>query len=528
MSKKYIELDEAARSLGMSTDELNRLRERGEIRGFADRGNWKFKAEDVEEFGRSRQADSSPDVPMLGGGSRPASGGAKDTLSPPSDSDVRLMLDDNLVGGGQPVAQHKGPGLSDSDSDVKLVGSDSDSDIRIAPQKPPASLADSDSDVRIFSEDASRGDRRSDVGTDSDVKLLSDDEPSGRSDSDSDVKLVGDTGLDLDLAGEGGSSVLADDSRPGLGDDAGMTIAAGSDMLRADGDVSLEGLGSGISLDAPDSSIRLQGADSGRGGRSPSDTADSSVILDARDDSGISLAGPSDSGISLSSEADLLLGDDSGISLQRPGDSGITLGPGSEDELEQTVPLLDSDDVFGEQPTRASIPAGKGVPDSEFELEMTGDSDDGDTSVILFEDEEADDFGATVVKKKSAEAPLDLAEEEDFAYDDEFADDDLEVATDIEGEDDELLDDGVFDEEEDVEGSFVSGGHEGFAVPGGRVAAPAQAEWGAGTFAGLVLSTVALVLVGILSYDLVRSMWGWQEPAPVNSYLLDQLRGLFG
>ena len=64
-TKKYLTLEEAARQLGMAPDELVRLRERGEIRGFADRGTWKFRSEDVEEFARSRDADSSPEVPII-------------------------------------------------------------------------------------------------------------------------------------------------------------------------------------------------------------------------------------------------------------------------------------------------------------------------------------------------------------------------------------------------------------------------------------------------------------------------------
>ncbi len=63
MSKKYLSLEEAAQMLGISKDELNRLRERQEIRGFADRGTWKFKHEDIETLLRRRQADSDPEVP---------------------------------------------------------------------------------------------------------------------------------------------------------------------------------------------------------------------------------------------------------------------------------------------------------------------------------------------------------------------------------------------------------------------------------------------------------------------------------
>src|SRR5690606_40821761 len=64
-SKKYLSLDEVSRQLGVSTDQVNKMREEGRLRGFADRGTWKFKADDVEEFARSRQADSAPDLPIL-------------------------------------------------------------------------------------------------------------------------------------------------------------------------------------------------------------------------------------------------------------------------------------------------------------------------------------------------------------------------------------------------------------------------------------------------------------------------------
>src|SRR4029078_6731272 len=62
MAKKYLSIEEAAAQIGVDATELNRLREKGMIRAFADRGTWKFKEEDVEKLLRSREADSSPDV----------------------------------------------------------------------------------------------------------------------------------------------------------------------------------------------------------------------------------------------------------------------------------------------------------------------------------------------------------------------------------------------------------------------------------------------------------------------------------
>src|SRR5947209_8715870 len=152
MSKKYLSIEEAAAQIGVNSAELNRLREKGMIRAFADRGTWKFKEEDVERLGRSRQADSDPDVPLIPGeggaspadvmfGDEDALGNQPTTISKSagddsgSDSDVRLIFDDAMS-----VPQAKaGPVLDDSDSDVKLAGpapsaagDDSDSDVKIA------------------------------------------------------------------------------------------------------------------------------------------------------------------------------------------------------------------------------------------------------------------------------------------------------------------------------------------------------------------------------------------------------------
>ena len=63
--KKYLNLEEAASLLKLKNEELIRFREKGEIRGFADRGTWKFKSDDVEEFRRRRQPDSDPDMPIM-------------------------------------------------------------------------------------------------------------------------------------------------------------------------------------------------------------------------------------------------------------------------------------------------------------------------------------------------------------------------------------------------------------------------------------------------------------------------------
>ena len=112
MAKKYLSIEEAAERLGISTQDLIRHRENGEVRGFADRGTWKFREQDVTEFARSRQAGSDPEIPLIDPpkvrNEEPAAEESAmissdsaldedfDDLST-SDSDVRLLFDERLI-----------------------------------------------------------------------------------------------------------------------------------------------------------------------------------------------------------------------------------------------------------------------------------------------------------------------------------------------------------------------------------------------------------------------------------------------
>ncbi len=621
-AKKYLSLEEAAATLGVSTKDLIGLRERGEIRGFADRGTWKFKSEDVEEYGRRRQADSNPDVPMLsdddGLGEEPTviRRSALDDddeddrrVRRASDSDVRLIVDPSLSGslaGGR-------DNLSDSDSDVRLLGdtagrrkssdkgatppADLESDVRFPPNIPGrrkgsdsdvkivSSLADSDSDVRIEDSPARKG-------SDSDVLLVGPGgkKPKNTQESDSDVKLlspkpkgVHDTEADmgvLSLPQSGGSdSVLGDDDLV-LGDESGLTLKAASGISLErliDSGISLESGDSGIALvgDDPDdhalggSGILLTGdsgialaSDGPRGGSAskpapskptpakppesdarstramPRPKAPSAPVPDSSltlaDDSGLALEG-TDDGIVLDDESGigLVTAGDSGISLESPIDSGISLE--SDDDLNRTMPMVAlGDDLDG---TNVEVPLLSDDDASNYELKMpTGDSGDdvADTSVILFDDDEGESESATQIRRPSRRdddepETFDLQDAGDEIVDEDASD--LEVSDDIIGEDDELDELDVFDAaDEDFDESFVTGeSHAEFVAPTRAAAYEAPpAEWGGATFAGLVLSTGLLAMCGMVMFDLVRSMWSWNEPSGVTKVLLEQLKTLFG
>ncbi len=555
ISKKYLSLEEAAGLLKLKNDELVRFREKGEIRGFADRGTWKFKADDVEEFRRRRQPDSDPDVPIMSDddlGERLMSDPDLQTFSSSenaldeddelgrqatvirkgressSDSDVRLVLDEGLKGrltgssGELPVLD-----MGKSDSDVRLVGDssprlkpDSDSDVKLV--NPVALNPDSDSDVKLVSSSgAGSGLRMSD--SDSDVRL---------SNSDSDVRLAPLTESDSDVAllpplagsGVGGKGTLD----LGMGETDGGS--GGSALFDADDDSSIVLPG--------DSGIRLSG-DSGIQLRQP---ADSGILLEG-DDSGIQLSG-GDSGIRLSSDSAIRLGGDSGFRLAPLGGSSKKLKAGSSknlkgrkavDDLDSTSPMLlaqgDDDDLNQTSP----MLLGQDEDDlsgTALEMPLLSEDEGGSGArrgaVVMFDDDDADDATGTLAKKGGKKK---ASGDSSFDLDDELSadDDELEVSDEVLGEDDELEDLDAFDSDDDeFDESFEAGASQiGFGRRQDKVVVPQEAEWGTGFFLGLLASSFVLMAGALLSVDLLRITWAGNESAVYQGELIGLFAGLF-
>src|SRR2546426_253137 len=70
MAQGYYTLQEAAKYLGMSVDDLKQMAQKGQIRSFQDRGTWRFRVQDIEELARSRGRASDGDL-VLGDASLP-------------------------------------------------------------------------------------------------------------------------------------------------------------------------------------------------------------------------------------------------------------------------------------------------------------------------------------------------------------------------------------------------------------------------------------------------------------------------
>ncbi len=537
--KKYLSLDEAAQQLGLRNDELNRIREKGEVRGFADRGTWKFKVEDIEELARSRQADSSPEVPMYDdSGSQDSS----TTLGNPDSAfalggDSAMVLDDDDDAEDPTVIRKSRDPLSSSDSDVRLVF---DEPMVIGPSDSgPMKMMDSDSDVRLV------GNILPELDSDSDVKLV------GDLDSDSDVKLVGDATLsDITLSRNVSSQKGSDSEIRLVPPDSDSDVKIVGSNSGSDSDVQLVSMESGSDSDVKvmkssntsDSDVQLLGAaDSSIALDFTTDDSESASVLSEESgialggdsammlatESGFTLEGPSDSAISMSAESDegitlhtddhdsgisLSLGD-SGISLESVGDSGISLEDSG--DFGGTIPMMDvAKDLDNVPETKFEIPAMR--DDSAFELRIDDDESNSNESTQILN------------LQDSGEATLDDAV---FDVDDGDSnmsgdDDDLEVSDDAFADDDEDVEDmEVFGADDDA---FAGDDGDGAARPlGARMGVAYEHEWSMGTVAMLCVSTVMLSLCMFLMFDLVKTMWVSQPGTPVASALLDSLGGMF-
>ncbi|MFP6769315.1 MAG: helix-turn-helix domain-containing protein [Planctomycetaceae bacterium] len=428
MANKYLSIEEAADLLGLPQEELTRLRESGELRGFADRGTWKFQTEAIEEYHRSRQTDSSVD----------------------GDAGPSVLDDDDDVAADGPTLIQQ----SVEDDEPLLVDESSDSDVRLVlddslelDDPPPAPLAESSSDVQLVADESL-------AESSSDVALVADESSDNVSGSDSDVKLV---------QSNDPPPLLADDDlaatsieQPRDVEDLGLTEVA------AEGDLVLDL--------SDDSGISLETA------------AESGINLEAADESGISLE---------SASSDIVL------SEQTIADSGISLDTGEESGIS-----LDLDDAGDE--TLYEVPV-QAEDATDFDMDEAVDSTG--TGVLLFDDEDdADDYTDTVVKKSD---DIDVFDE----FTDIGDDDDLDVVDDeLFGEDDELEDLDVFDADDELFGDEEEEAYEDVGVAQRTVIAQVEPEWGVGAFLPLLASTGLMIACGMVLFELVRSIWGWQDP----------------
>jgi excisionase family DNA binding protein len=283
-------IEEAAALLGVSKEDINRLREQRKIFGIKDGATWKFKAEELQRY---KQEIGSFDLPV---GDDDA--GEREVVL------TEEMLGESPPGTSSTVIGQDASKAPDPDSDVKLA---SDSGVSLVPAG----------------------------GTDSDVKLVADSSKSG-----SDVALV--------EMGSGSGASKKSGSNVGVGSDPTLEmtdITLGSDSLKlaSDDDVALAG----------DDEYKLAPSGSGKGSSKVSLATegfeDDDIVLGGSSgtgsgisDSGINLEAAADSGLSL--EEPLELGGDEGSSPKAKGKAESDSGELSSDDDFLLTPMLELDD----------------------------------------------------------------------------------------------------------------------------------------------------------------------------------------
>lgn len=239
---RFLDLNDAAKILGVSPERLTEMRQKGEIHGYRDGTSWKFKPEEV-----SRVKEE-----LAGGGAADASDSSYElALEPPlADDDessgdldsVSILVSDEALGKSPPTSSSTIIGKK------KAGQSPAESDIKLADDKPGSGL-------NLLDEAGS-----------SDLKLSGDSGVLGGKEAALKSPQAGGTG-DLSLASETpvglGSDALKMNTID-LGEESALSLGEDSDDLVLGGsgigsDVSLDPGGSGINIGKPsDSGLSLE------------------------------------------------------------------------------------------------------------------------------------------------------------------------------------------------------------------------------------------------------------------------------
>ena len=229
MASKFIKMKEAAKMLGVTPDDLNEMRSRGEIFGYRDGSAWKFKPEEIDrvagEQGISLAAET---VSGEEGGS---------TI----DADLEELFD---------VSSLEGEESSQADEGITKLGtseedkSATDSDIQIGDELRGDSPSGFSSDLHLADSSSTALPLGEAVG----------DDDWGLDEASEDLSLGSSADLSLEELGlEGGSS---------SGSSVNLDLEDEDDLVLGSGigsDVTLDASESGISLESPsDSGLSLE------------------------------------------------------------------------------------------------------------------------------------------------------------------------------------------------------------------------------------------------------------------------------
>ena len=569
MAQTYT-LDEAAAKMALSLEEFKRrLRtEWTQIRSFRDGNTLRFRANEIDELARTIGLGSSAEL-QLGDSDEVGAMDPEATVAAPvpkkpapkKNDDALINLDSDevflLTGDDGPKSGKSAvikSGKPKADSGVKL----GDSRKKLKPgQSPPASAADDDES--ILSED--------------EFELptgMSSSKMTGKSGKLSSIKLKSSESGAMPKPGDSGSKHKAADS--GAKHKTAAPPAAPPDS--SEFELSLDADSDDFELSLmPDSDeeVSLGGEPPAAGNKS----GQSGINLNRPADSGVSLEGKS--GRNLAGQSGKNLAGQSGKNLAGKSGKNLAPQPDSDEEIDFELSIETPGSGMSSKKSHGSSKKLQQDSDSEFELSLEEPSDlsldldegDGQKGDIF----EATDFEIPALEDDSASEAISLddadtdLESSEFdlaiddageAVDDESAsevvaidEDDVQskkkklkkkkkkkaVAADDEGEgvdfDDMELEEGSSasqaltgvnpEADEDAEEYEVSESAEDGAV---RYAAPAQ--WGALPAVLMLPTMLVLFLGGLMAYELLHGMWGYQQSNKPTTPLLTALADTFG
>jgi hypothetical protein len=518
---QFYTLEEAARVLGMSAEELKAKAQSREVRAFLDGGSWRFRVVDVDELARRRGLGSDAEL-RLSDLEIPAAKGSSGELEELDLSEFHLGVSKADLGSESAHISkvdkggRKGPRDTGSDHDILV------DDLNVPPNQitgsssviigaPSPGGRPSDSDVRLVP-DTLRG------SSDSDVQLAS---PGLKQPSDSDVTLIKEDTADHGIVGSDSSSETSVKVSPLLGSSAEVPAAASdsdfelnpsSDLI----DALQPDSGSDFELSALDASDEFEATPLSK-------ASDSDVTASDPKLAGINLSRPSDSGINLHTGAGLGLGQADSIELAPLSDEAIkTTGPSSKAKPSKAKPSKAKPSLAATPPPAVKKGEKDIFDDTDFEVDVALSDGDSDDKTVQLEaasdfDLEDNDSGSEV-----------------FAIDEEAVDQNAStaMAPSAFAEDDEDEEDDGFDSAVSSEmGAWSS--TEGAASPDRSAPAMVMAresdqEW-SGVWVGLLgFTTVCLFFAAFVAHDLVRNLYEYQSGGTMGSGLVRMISGMFG
>jgi hypothetical protein len=503
---QFYTLEEAARVLGMSAEELKSKAQAREVRAFLDSGSWRFRVVDVDELARRRGLGSDAEL-QLSDLELPAAAGSGESEN--------IDLSEFHLGVAKPDlgAETAHSGISSKGSKESDSGSDHDillDELTVPPNPVSGSSSviiggmsgklPSDSDVRLVPD--VKG------SSDSDVQLG----PSLKQPSDSDVTLIKEDTADHGVISGSGETPLRS---PLLGSSAEVQAGSESDFELNPSSELIDALqpdsGSDFELSALDASDEFEST--------PLKASDSDVTAADPKLSGINLSKPSDSGINLQSGPGLGIGQ---------ADS-IELAPLSDEELKtSTSRAAKAPRPAKAKPSLAATPppaVKKGekdiFDDTDFEVDVPlSDSDSDDKTVQL---EAASDFDLEDSDTGS----------EVFAIDEEAVDQNASTAmapsafAEADDEEDDGFESAVSSEMTAGWSSSEAAVSPERAVPAMVLSRDAEAEWSGLSVGLLAVTSVFLVFSLFVAHDLVRNLYEFREGGSAGSGLVRAIAGLF-